>query len=257
MTEKRVYRSRNALIGGVCAGIAEAVDADALVMRIFAVLLALVTVGLAVFLYAYLWAKLPIEEEGPEPFEVMPESAESSAYGAIPYKGGSSSIATQPSGGLSIFSRLVVAAALMLLFLAVSINVSPLVPGAQWWQFWPIAFVIMGLCLIIVPVPGEHEAIWHALGIVVMSASAMILPMVLRIASWSVLLNALVILWPLLVVATILFVAGIHLHQTPPIVFAAIVVAAFCLMTLFLFASTDVTKVMTLLSHSGRVFIGS
>ena len=41
------------------------------------------------------------------------------------------------------------------------------------------------------------------------------------------------------------------------IVVVYLVVAAFCLMTLFLFASTDVTKVMTLLSHSGRVLIGS
>ena len=156
MADRQLYRSRNALVGGVCAGIAERIDAEAIVVRIFAVLLALVTLGLSIVVYVVLWVRLPLEPEGPEPLEVMPEYAESNAFGAIAYRENGTLLESrtldksQPQG-LPIVARLAVAVGLMLLFLVVSINISPLVPGTQWWQFWPIAFMIVGLCLMIVP----------------------------------------------------------------------------------------------------------
>lgn len=238
----------------MCAGIAEQIDADAIVVRIFAILLTMVTFGLAVFVYAFLWVRLPFRPEGPEPFDIMPESAESSAYGPVAY--GEGDLMGSGGTGLSLFGRLAVAACLMVLFLVVSMNVSPLVPGTRWWQFWPIAFIIMGICLIIVPIPGEHEDVWHAGGVVLMSASAMILPMVLKIASWRALVNSLMVLWPLLVIALVVFIAGVRSKQSAPIVIASIIVAAFCLMTLYLFASTDVSKLMTMMSLSGKFLFG-
>ena len=156
MADRQLYRSRNAVLGGVCAGIAERIDADAIVVRIFAVLLACVTFGLAIIAYAVMWVRLPLEPEGPEPFEVMPENAESNVFGTIAYQEDgtvlrSANLNRSDSEGFPIVARLAVAVGLMLLFLVVSINVSPLVPGTRWWQFWPLAFMIVGLCLMIVP----------------------------------------------------------------------------------------------------------
>ena len=53
-THKRFYRSSDAVIGGVCAGIADYFDMDALVVRILAIMLLMVTLGLGFFVYVAL-----------------------------------------------------------------------------------------------------------------------------------------------------------------------------------------------------------
>ena len=51
MTERRhLYRSRNALVGGVCAGIAERLDVYPVVTRIFFVAFSVLTLGFGGFL---------------------------------------------------------------------------------------------------------------------------------------------------------------------------------------------------------------
>ena len=241
MADRQLYRSRNAVLGGVCAGIAERIDADAIVVRIFAVLLACVTFGLAVIAYAVLWVRLPLEPEGPEPFEVMPENAESNVFGAIVYQEDgtvlrSNSLNQSNSEGFPIFARLAVAVGLMLLFLVVSINVSPLVPGTRWWQFWPLAFMIVGLFLMIMPVKSKFEALWHAIGILITSAAALLLPIVLEIAPPDSISDALATLWPLAVMALVIFVIGIATKKGLVMITGSVLFAMFCLLTLYLFA---------------------
>ena len=241
MADRQLYRSRNAVLGGVCAGIAERIDADAIVVRIFAVLLVCVTFGLAAIAYAVMWVRLPLEPEGPEPFEVMPENAESNMFGTIAYYEDGTvlrnkSLDQPTSGGIPIFARLAVAVGLMLLFLVVSINVSPLVPGTQWWQFWPLAFMIVGLCLMIVPMRSKFEALWHAIGIVITSAAALLLPIVLEIAPSGSISSAFATLWPLAVMSLVIFAIGIASRKGLVVVTGSVLFAMFCLLTLYLFA---------------------
>ena len=241
MADRQLYRSRNAVLGGVCAGIAERIDADAIVVRIFAVLLACVTFGLAVIAYAVMWVRLPLEPEGPEPFEVMPENAESNVFGAIAYRENgtvlrSHALDAPKLEGFPIVARLAVAVGLMLLFLVVSINVSPLVPGTQWWQFWPLAFMIVGLCLMIVPMKSDFEAFWHAIGIIITSTAAMLLPIVLEIAPSGSIANAFSALWPIAALAFVVFAIGIASKKGLVVITGSVVFAMFCLLTLYLFA---------------------
>ena len=254
MTERRLYRSRNALLGGVCAGIADRMDADAIVVRILAILVTIVTFGLGIVAYVVLWLRLPYEKEGPEPFDVLPEFAESSAFGEVDCPGASTpcdAIGSAPDEqGLSVLSRLAIAVALMLLFLAVSMNVSPLVPGTEWWQFWPIALVIAGLFLIVAPIKGRFELAWHALGVVLTSASAMILPMTLNITPWEVLIEALATFWPLLAIALVMSVMGFFGKRNVLIASSSVFVAAFCLLALYVYATPDMTGAMSALSGS-------
>ena len=46
--EKRACRSRDAYLGGVCAGLAEYYDLDPIVVRILTVLITIMTLGLGV-----------------------------------------------------------------------------------------------------------------------------------------------------------------------------------------------------------------
>lgn len=82
-TEKRLYRSRNALVGGVCAGVAEYFSFDPLVARILTVAFTLSTAGLFAVAYVALWAILPLAPNEAGPVEVEPHSVHSDTYGSV------------------------------------------------------------------------------------------------------------------------------------------------------------------------------
>ncbi len=62
---QKLYRSRtNKKIGGVCAGIAEMIDADPTIVRLIAVVLGLVTGVFPLFIgYLIAWWIVPLPEE--------------------------------------------------------------------------------------------------------------------------------------------------------------------------------------------------
>lgn len=84
MTERRhLYRSRNALVGGVCAGIAERLDVDPVVARIFFVAFSVLTLGFGGFLYLALWAVLPKAPKRVRPVDVEPQLVHSDTFGVV------------------------------------------------------------------------------------------------------------------------------------------------------------------------------
>ena len=227
-TERRVYRVREgAYVGGVCAGLANYFELDTIVVRILAVLLAGLTLGIACLVYLALWARLPLEPESGAPYDVMPESAESNAFGCVDCFAGNDA---EKAVGIPVLARLAIAAGLMIVFLAVAIGVSPLVPGTQWWQFWPVALLMTGLCFIIIPVRTHYEAVWHAAGIMVTAISASILPMSLGIMSWNTIPCAFERLWPLFALVVALFVIGLYRGTDALLLASAFCFVAFCLM---------------------------
>lgn len=80
---RQLYRSRNALVGGVCAGIAERFDVDPLVVRILFLTFAVLTLGLAGLAYLVLWAVLPKRPMQVKPVKVEPDSVHSDTFGAV------------------------------------------------------------------------------------------------------------------------------------------------------------------------------
>ena len=81
--EKRLNRSRDALLGGVCAGAAEYFDVDPVVVRILVVVLTVASVGLLGVAYVAMWAVLPKAPEVVVPVEVEPQSVRSDTYGEV------------------------------------------------------------------------------------------------------------------------------------------------------------------------------
>lgn len=82
-TSRRFYRSRKALAGGVCAGIAERLGFDAVVVRILTVLLSIATCGLAAVAYAVAWAVAPLPPRNEPLLEVRPQKLLSDTYGVL------------------------------------------------------------------------------------------------------------------------------------------------------------------------------
>lgn len=81
--EKRLLRSRKALLGGVCAGVADYFDVDPVIVRILAVVFALASGGLLAIPYAAMWAVVPLEPKEEAPLDVEPQSVHSETYGAV------------------------------------------------------------------------------------------------------------------------------------------------------------------------------
>lgn len=84
-SEKRLLRSRKALIGGVCAGVADYYNVDPLIVRIIMVVFTLASAGLLGLAYAALWALLPLEPKEEAPFDVEPQSVHSETYGTVEF----------------------------------------------------------------------------------------------------------------------------------------------------------------------------
>lgn len=78
---KTLYRSRCAVLGGVCAGLAEYFALDTVVVRALAVALAVVTAGFAAIVYVALWLILPQAPQQDSVVDVSPESVHSEARG--------------------------------------------------------------------------------------------------------------------------------------------------------------------------------
>ena len=232
----QVFRSRDACIGGVCAGIAERFDFDPIVIRILAILLIAVTFGLGALVYIALWIRLPVKPEPSAPYDVTPQATDSLAGCLDGFDEASIFADDNDHGEIPIVPRLATAVVLMLLFLFVSMNVAPMVPGTRWWQFWPLGLLIAGLFLMVVAVRNRFEAVWHAAGIVVTSVSAMMLPMGLGVVSWSSVPYAFEHLWVIVAVGVVLFVFGLVRHVDALVIVGALAITVFCLAVLVVYS---------------------
>lgn len=81
--EKRLYRSRERLVAGVCAGIAEYFNVDPLVVRILAIVLTLASGGVLALAYVGLWIAVPMAPEVFAPLDVEPHAVRSDTYGSV------------------------------------------------------------------------------------------------------------------------------------------------------------------------------
>lgn len=79
-----LYRDpQHAVLGGVCAGIAEAIDADALLVRVATIVLFVLTFGLITVLYLVFVAVLPVKPSESAMIDARPISARSERYGQV------------------------------------------------------------------------------------------------------------------------------------------------------------------------------
>lgn len=236
--DKRLYRTQDAYLGGVCAGIAHRFDLDTIIVRIMAIVLVVATLGLGAIAYVVLWIILPQQTSSDMPCDVTPEQAESSAYGFMDLASPTLNARATASGDekLPLISRIAVAVCLLLLFIMVTTSVSPMISGTSWWQFWPIGFVIMGLSLIVLPVYNRYATQWHASGIVLTAIALSCIPMSLGIMSWHTFALAFYQMWVLVALAVFLFVMGMKREYGALSVGGALLIAVFCLIMLTSYA---------------------
>ena len=81
---RTLYRDpHHAVLGGVCAGIAESLDVDALLVRVSAIVAFIMTLGLITALYLVFWTILPVKVAKGTFIEVEPSRVQSERYGKV------------------------------------------------------------------------------------------------------------------------------------------------------------------------------
>ena len=82
--KKTLYRdSKHAIISGVCAGIAQRLDVDALLVRVAALVAFVMTLGLVSFVYLVLWTVLPVRVSQSGFIDVEPSRVRSEYFDKV------------------------------------------------------------------------------------------------------------------------------------------------------------------------------
>ncbi|HAZ30971.1 TPA: hypothetical protein DCY65_05345 [Candidatus Acetothermia bacterium] len=144
---RRLYRSRSdALLGGVCGGIAVHLGVDPTLVRIVFAVLAVVS-GIGILIYVLLWLIVPREgETEPTPRDTVRSGAEEIADRAKEF---GEEVRTAVARR-DVSSAMVVAG--VLIFLGVTLLLRNLGFWWAWWLrfdvLWPLALIAIGLALL-------------------------------------------------------------------------------------------------------------
>ena len=244
---KKLQRSGDEAIAGVCAGIADRFDVDPLVVRILAVLFAIVTFGLVLPIYAVIWLVIPKRLDASIPIDCA-------AYVPAELEGYTSSDegrvvenhVVQPvekpedcpceTGGMMGWSRFCVWVGSIILALEVVAVFDIVVEGVMWWQLWPLTFTVAGFVLMLVPSSRGSRIRRFSAGLSIVSVSVVVLLMTTGLIAWQSAVVAVDKLWPVLLVIAGLLLMRMSLHDDMFNLAIALVVVVVCLAVVFFFA---------------------
>jgi phage shock protein PspC (stress-responsive transcriptional regulator) len=163
MAEKTLYRSKSdRMIGGVCAGLADYFELDPTVVRLLAVLAAVLSSGAAIIAYLVMWIAVPEQGGSPEKGHVMsdetapaPAPASAPAPPAEPQPRPVSAVApplpAAPPRPPASRGRGPIWVGLALVFVGVVLLIQLFVPWVRLWEFWPVILIVWGVFVIFRP----------------------------------------------------------------------------------------------------------
>jgi phage shock protein C len=139
MTSKKLYRSReNAMIGGVCAGLAEYFNIDSSLVRLATVILVFPG-GLSLWAYIIAWIIVP---QKPLIQAEIGNGADESVQKT------SGTILDEPAGEGQDKSRMVIGIVLVALGIVFLLNAFDIFTWFSFMKLWPIALIIVGLAVL-------------------------------------------------------------------------------------------------------------
>jgi len=142
MAPKKLYRSReNAMIGGVCAGLAEYFNIDASLARLAAVIL-IFPGGLSIWAYIVAWIVIPHKPLITDTSTVSDSSIEDN----VPVVAEGESISEPEEGGDK--SRFIVGIVLVGLGILFLLNTFNIFVWFSFFKMWPLVLIIVGLVIL-------------------------------------------------------------------------------------------------------------
>ena len=243
----RLHRAHDGRLGGVCAGIAQCTATDADTVRLIAVMLTVLTVGLLAVVYLVLWLVLPVEEAPVREVDGLATSLSSEVYGAV------ADAAPAQEGRLGLNRSVLAALVVGIVALAaiMSFLLSGMTRSFEPWQFWPLVLVAAGIARLVIPDASGHHGVSVALGSVLFFLGMVLLLATLGLAQ----LNArawLVEGAPLLVAAAGLFLMGRGLDSQVLVLCAIAAIAAFCAVGVLFYLEPGAVRQIVALLPNGR-----
>lgn len=200
---RKIYRSDDTAIAGVCSGVAEGLDMDPATVRILAVLLVLATFGLFTLVYATLWLVLP------KHVAISPETLPCDAYAADGSPRPCFSEDDSPCGiGPHGWSRAGMWIGTAALAVITAFSLTIIAPKVEWWQFLPIAVCLTGAALMITPSRSMARLRRFSLGLMLMFCGLTLLAVSVGVVDFEMLLYGISKLWPGLFVVIGLVLIG-------------------------------------------------
>jgi phage shock protein C len=142
---RRLYRSRtDTVIGGVAAGLADYLNADAALIRIAWAVLVVVTGGAALILYVIAWVVVP---EQPEGLRSAAEPSTDPVTGEVVAPAAPSTPAPAGSAGSGGTAGVVVGIGLVLV--GIWFLLREYLPEIDWGLIWPLVLVGIGAVVVV------------------------------------------------------------------------------------------------------------
>lgn len=240
---KRIYRSDDVAVAGVCAGIAEHLDMDVAAVRILAILLFFASFGLVAIVYSFLWLVLP--KHVAISSETLPCTAYSDEGGEV-----SPCDPDDPrcQDGLAGWSRACMWVGIALLTVGVAFLLGVFVRGVSWWRFLPIAVCLTGMALMVTPSRSMSRLKRFSLGLMLLFFGLLIVVVSVGVVDANAVLFAASKLWPGGLVVVGLVVIGSALEDDLFYLCAAACLAVLLLAAAFGFADPvplEVTGIMS------------
>ena len=220
----QLRRSDDAVVAGICSGLAAFFGVDAVVVRILGILLLFVSFGWLALVYVILWLVIPPALPQDAPIDITVDETPRGAS-ALPSNMAPGKVIGLVLAGITIVS--VGMAAVM----------DALIVNASWWQFWPVLVFALGVLMMVLPTPKPWRADTLAAGIALLGIGALCLLCSIGLISWRTVAEAATHMWGLGVLAVCLSVFG-HLRKSGAIVFGAgVVILASCVLAMVLYST--------------------
>jgi phage shock protein PspC (stress-responsive transcriptional regulator) len=221
-TAKHLVRSDNSVVAGVCAGLAETLDTDPIVMRVLGILLTVLTFGWGVIAYVILWIVLPKGQACADCIDVSADSEN-------PCGCRDASVHMPKSAYLGT------SVGVVLVCLIFAMLLDYLVVDASWYQFWPIVFVAAGFTVMVIPIDEDHQVFEMAVGMTLVGVGAVLTLCSVGFLSWQTIPHALPRVLPILLLAAVVAVLAHRRHNRVLTFCAGALVLVACALTVTVF----------------------
>ncbi len=241
MEAKRLQRSDDAVIAGVCAGLADYFNIDAVIIRVLAVVLGIASFGITAFMYVLLWLIMPASPKRSNPIDVpctqVPYDGCYQVYNQANGPMGSRTESTVDSvvnricnASSNKLCRAGVWVGILLVLIGLAGVFAAVVRGISWWQFWPVVLVLGGVTQMLLPAREVLRAGRIASGIVITSLGLFFLACSLHVIAWGSISAVFHEFWSLLVVTCGLLIVGGALRNDACTIAGSLVFTFFCLL---------------------------
>jgi phage shock protein C len=144
MNGRRLTRSRNSMVGGVAAGVADWINADPALVRIAWALLVPLTGGAALLAYIVAWIVVPEAPAAP----IVPAADAPGADSAVPDDAAAAPVASVSSAPVDEGrTALLIGGGLILLGLWFLVR--EYLPRIDWSFVWPLVLVAIGVLILV------------------------------------------------------------------------------------------------------------